>query len=331
MTITDARRAVEDHQFLSLENFRRAWEKVAQKQGSAGIDGETIPQFRRRVRANLAQLRESVANSTYQPRPYQRVLLPKGEGNWREIGIPTVRDRIVGQALLNVLQPSIDEVFSPASFAYRPNLSYLNAVEKVACWRDLGYTWVLDADIVRYFDRIDRQRLLQELRKYIDNPGILCLVKSLISAGVSTPEGIVTSDRGIPQGAVISPLLANLYLHEFDRHFSASDVKLVRYADDFLILAKSRDRIVAARSQVEQFLSEIGLELHPHKTQITHFDRGFRFLGHAFLENAIFPAEASEEKVKSASDRRNVKADRSSKKTQKKKKSVRRTSRWNLF
>lgn len=296
--------------FLSLENFQRAWEKVSQNKGSAGIDAETIPQFRSRLKANLTQLRESVADGTYRPLPYQQVLLPKAEGKWREIGIPTVRDRIVQQALLNVLQPLLDEQFLPASFAYRPNLSYLNAVEKVASWRDLGYTWVLDADIVRYFDSIDRQRLLREFRKSIDDPGILCLTKSCISVGISTPQGIVERERGIPQGSVISPLLANLYLHEFDRYFAESNVKLVRYADDFLILARSRDRIAAALSEVRQLLQSMGLELHPDKTQVTHFDRGFRFLGHAFLENAIFPAESSEGKVRSKtkSDPRSITA-----------------------
>ena len=323
MTVTE--------EFLCPKNFRRAWEKVAKKQGSAGIDGETISQFRRRVRGHLTQLRESVANSTYQPQPCQQVRLPKGKGEWREIGIPTVRDRIVQQALLNVLQPRLDEVFSPASFAYRPNLSYLDAVEKVAGWRDLGLTWVLDGDIASYFDSIDRQRLIGELRKYLDETGILCLVKSLISVGVSTSEGIVDRDRGIPQGSVISPLLANLYLHEFDRLFASSDVKLVRYADDFLILGRTRDRIISALSEVRQFLAEIGLELHPQKTQITNFDRGFRFLGHAFLENAIFPAEPSSDKVKSGSKKCNKKAERQSRKYQKKKKSMGRNRRWQIF
>ncbi|WP_318701292.1 reverse transcriptase domain-containing protein, partial [Roseofilum sp. SID2] len=289
--------------FLCPKNFQLAWEKVAKKQGSAGIDGETIPKFRRRARANLNQLRESVANSTYQPSPYQQVLIPKGGGESREIGVPTVRDRIVGQALLNVLQPLLDDIFSPASFAYRPHLSYINAVDKVAGWRDLGYTWVLDADIARYFNSIDQQRLLQELRKYVDNTGILCLIKALISVGISTPEGMVNRDRGIPQGAVISPLLANLYLHEFDCTFSASEIRLVRYADDFVILARTRDRIVTTLSEVQQYLTEIGLELHPKKTQITTFNRGFRFLGHGFLENAIFPADPPKEKEEKKSPR----------------------------
>ena len=267
--------------FLSLANFQRAWDKVALKQGCAGIDEETIDEFRRNVRANLSQLREAVADSTYQPLPWKQVLIPKNKGGWRELKIPTVRDRIVQQALLNVLTPVMDNKFASVSFAYRPNMSYINAVEQVARWRDLGYHWVLDADIAQYFDNIDHQRLLREFRKHIDNPGILCLLKAWISVGALT------------QGAVISPLLANIYLDEFDRIISASpDFKLVRYADDFLVLACTQEQIVKAHAEVERVLNSLGLALHPKKTQITNFKRGFRFLGHGFLDNAIFPVES---------------------------------------
>ncbi|MDY6786438.1 MAG: CRISPR-associated endonuclease Cas1 [Cyanobacteriota bacterium] len=279
------------NQFLSLENFQRAWNKVAEKKGCEGIDGETIAKFSRRWKKNLAQLRDSVANSTYQPLPCKQVLIPKKKGDWRELRIPTVRDRIVQQALLNVLYPIAEPTFSSASFAYRPNLSYLNAVEEVARWRDLGYSWVLDADIEKFFDTIDHQRLLREVRKYLDSPGILCLIKAWISLGISTKNGQIQAEKGIPQGAVISPLLANIYLDEFDRLVPASDLKLVRYADDFVVLARTHERIIKAFSEVQQILQTLGLTLHPKKTQITHFDRGFRFLGHAFLDRAIFPAE----------------------------------------
>ncbi|AFZ11549.1 RNA-directed DNA polymerase (Reverse transcriptase) [Crinalium epipsammum PCC 9333] len=280
-------------EFLSRENFQRAWRKVAENQGSAGVDEETTDDFNHNLNSNLSQLRDAVANSTYQPLPFKQVFIPKQKGSWRELKIPTVRDRIVQQALLNVLAPIMENKFSPASFAYRPHMSYINAVEQVAHWRDLGYHWVMDADVSKYFDSIDHQRLLIVVRKYLDNPGILCLIKAWISAGVLTKEGIVRNDKGIPQGAVISPMLANIYLDEFDKIISASDLKLVRYADDFLVLATTQERIVKAYSEVEQILNSFKLTLHPEKTQITNFERGFRFLGHGFLENAIFPVESS--------------------------------------
>jgi CRISPR-associated protein Cas1 len=285
-------------QFLSLENFQQAWEKVAKKKGGSGIDGETITDFADCWEAKLLALKQAVANSTYIPCPCKQTLIPKGKGSHRELKIPTVRDRVVQQALLNVLSPLAEKKFSSASFAYRSNLSYLNAVEQVAHWRDLGYRWVLNADIQKYFDSIDHSLLLKQVRKYFDHAGILWLVKAWISVGVATDQAVIPAEKGIPQGAVISPLLANLYLNEFDHKISNSEVKLVRYADDFVILAKTEKQVVEARSEVNQLLNQLRLNIHPTKTQITSFEKGFRFLGHGFLEDAIFPLESAKEQAK---------------------------------
>ncbi|MBW4592497.1 MAG: group II intron reverse transcriptase/maturase [Brasilonema angustatum HA4187-MV1] len=300
--------------FLDIKNFQNAWQKVAENRGCAGVDGETIDSFARNQIVNIYQLLNAVANSTYQPCPCKQVIIPKRNGTQRELKIPTVRDRIVQQALLNILYPLMEDKFSPASFAYRPNLSYLNAVEKIADWRDMGYHWVLDADITRFFDNIDHHRLLKEVRLYIDNPGILCLIKSWISVGVFTAEGLVLPQKGIPQGAVISPMLANIYLHEFDECVSATDLKLVRYADDFLVLSRTQERILSAKSEIINLLNSMGLTMNAEKTQITNFGRGFRFLGHGFLENAIFPVNVNEEKLKSAIEKQNQSQNSSKKK-----------------
>ncbi len=283
-------------QFLSSENFQYAYEKVALKKGCAGIDNETLEDFSQNLTLNLAQLREQVAAATYQPLPCRQVFIPKRQEKWRELRIPTVRDRIVQQALLNVLAPVAESRFSKVSFAYRPNRSYLDAVQELIRWRDRNYQWVLDADIAQFFDNINHAILLQKVRKLIENPGILCLIKAWISMGISTNSGVLPTEKGIPQGAVISPLLANLYLNEFDHYFDQIDtLKLIRYADDFVILARTEGEIAQAYSIVEQRLQSIALELHPRKTQITCFERGFRFLGHGFLENAIFPLESATE------------------------------------
>ncbi|MEO1373249.1 MAG: reverse transcriptase domain-containing protein [Cyanobacteria bacterium J06635_10] len=287
-------------QFIDINNFQRAWEKVADKRGCAGVDGETISQFAGNQTVNIYQLMNSVADGSYQPLPCKQVIIPKRNGSQRELKIPTIRDRIVQQALLNVISPLMEEKFSPVSFAYRPNLSYINAVEKIADWRDMGYVWVLDADIVKFFDNIDHHRLLQQVRLHIDNPGILCLIKSWISVGVETREGLILPQKGIPQGAVISPILANIYLDEFDEIISATDLKIVRYADDFLILSASQERIFSAKLEVINLLDSMGLSINEEKTQITNFERGFRFLGHGFLENAIFPVDTNNAKLKSA-------------------------------
>lgn len=302
--------------FLDINNFQRAWEKVAENRGCAGIDGETIDSFARNQTVNIYQLLNTVANGSYQPLPCKQVIIPKKNGKQRELKIPCIRDRIVQQALLNVLSPLMEEKFSPASFAYRPNLSYINAVKKIADWRDMGYVWVFDADISGFFDNIDHYRLLKEIRLHIDNPGILCLIKSWISAGVSTHEGIIIPQKGIPQGAVISPILANIYLHEFDELITATDLKLVRYADDFLVLATTKERILEAKVEITNLLDLIGLMINTEKTQITNFERGFRFLGHGFLENAIFPLDANQTKLKSGIENKQAKKETSKKKLQ---------------
>jgi RNA-directed DNA polymerase len=279
-----------DH-FLSIDNFYQAWSKVAANQGSCGIDNETIDDFQKNLSYNLTQLIDSINNNNYQALPCKQVFIPKNKNSFRELRIPTVRDRIIQQALLNVISPLIDPHFSEASFAYRPNISYIQAVEKIAFWRDIGYQFVLDGDLVKFFDNLDHQRLLMEVRKFINHPGILYLIKSWITAGILTENGHILATKGVSQGAVISPILANIYLHEFDQIISHSDLKLVRYADDFVILAKTQERIIAAYPQVVKILEDMKLELHPQKTQITNFQRGFRFLGHGFLENAIFPLD----------------------------------------
>lgn len=295
---------VSTEEFLSLFNFQQAWYKVKENKGCAGVDYETIADFAQKEQANLSDLRESVANSTYQPQPYKQVLIPKDKDKFRELRIPSVRDRIVQQALLNVIRIPIEREFSPCSFAYRPNMSYIQAVEKVAYWRDEGFNWVLDADIVKYFDNIDHQQLLIEVRQHIENPGILCLIKSWISAGIKTDEGLELPEKGIPQGAVVSPLLANIYLDKFDHTISNSDVQLVRYADDFLVMADSYERINQAYREVVRLLNYLKLSIHQGKTQITNFDRGFRFLGHGFLENAIFPIEKEKAQAKSSAKKK---------------------------
>jgi RNA-directed DNA polymerase len=287
-------------EFLSLNNFQRAWQKVAEKKGSGGVDGETIESFAKNQAVNVYELLQSVANGTYQVRPCKQVIIGKKNGGRRELKIPAVRDRIVQQALLNVINPIVDTKFSAASFAYRPNLSYLDAVKQIAEWRDLNFTWVFDGDITKFFDNIEHQRLLQEIRNYIDNPGILCLIKSWVLSGIVTDEGLILPQKGIPQGAVISPLLANIYLDKFDKIFSQPELKLVRYADDFVVLAKTKEDILQAKLSIASFLNSIGLAIHEEKSEFTNFERGFRFLGHGFLGKTIFPVDVNEDELKSA-------------------------------
>jgi RNA-directed DNA polymerase len=153
----------------------------------------------------------------------------------------------------------------------------------------------LDADIEKFFDNIDRQILLSQVRQYIEEPGILCLIKAWLSAGIQTDDGVIFPEKGIPQGAVVSPLLANIYLNQFDWALSNSSSKLVRYADDFVVLSSTQTDTERAYLEVTQLLNDLDLKLHQTKTQITNFTRGFRFLGHGFLDTAIFPLESPQD------------------------------------
>ncbi|KAM3089982.1 CRISPR-associated endonuclease Cas1 [Phormidesmis sp. 146-35] len=273
--------------FLSFENFRIAWEDVAENRGCAGVDGETIEHFTLKADQYLAVLQKAVAQGTYHPLPLRQILIPKKSGGVRELGVPTVRDRIVQQALLNVLHPLLEPQFEPCSFAYRPGRSHLLAVERVGYWRDRGHTWVLDADIVNYFGEISHDRLLAEVRERLDEPKFLTLIRSWITAPVLTGAGLVMRQKGIPQGAVVSPILANVYLDDLDERLTELGLKVVRFADDFLVMARTEQRIIEAKQEVADLLSAMKLKLHPEKTQVTNFDRGFRFLGHAFAKTVV--------------------------------------------
>ncbi|MEO0490488.1 MAG: reverse transcriptase domain-containing protein, partial [Cyanobacteria bacterium J06659_2] len=293
--------------FLSVENFRAAWQKVAANQGCAGVDGETLAQFGRYLDKNLRRLRQAVINGSYRPLPLRQIFIPKKDKSWRELRVPAVRDRIVQQALLNVLHPVLEPHFEACSFAYRPGRSHYMAVDQVTAWHRRGYEWVLDADIVKYFDHVGHRRLLDEVaermagktdgkrlrdaRKFSSafRELVLHLVEQWISVGVLTRQGLVLPEEGIPQGAVVSPILANVYLDDFDEALLETPLKLVRFADDFVVLGRRQSQILAAREQVADLLATMGLRLHADKTQITDFERGFRFLGHAFVGDLVVP------------------------------------------
>lgn len=290
--------------FLDPANFHLAWKTVAANRGCAGVDGETIAHFSQNTDRTLEALRQSVVGSTYRPLPLRQIWIPKhggqkteaGKVEWRELRVPAVRDRIVQQALLNVLYPILEPQFEPCSFAYRPGRSHLMAVRQVEQWHERGYEWVLDADIVQFFDQVQHCRLFAEIQERLPEPRFLELLRAWVTVGVLTPEGIVLPDKGVPQGAVISPILANVYLDDLDEALTALGHRVVRFADDFVVLAKTKQRILQARQDVAQLLTGMGLALHPDKTQITTFDQGFRFLGHVFAGDVVVKAEKREPK-----------------------------------
>ncbi len=203
--------------FLTAETFWQAWQKVRSRQGCAGVDGETIATFERHADRHLATLRRQLHQGTYQPLPLRTFKLPKppklkpGEPpqlEWRQLAVPTVRDRIVQQALLNLLYPILEPHFEASSFAYRPGRSHHSAVRQVDQWRKRGYDWVLDADIIKYFDHVQHDRLFAELQERVQDPAVGKLVEQWVSSGVATASGLILPTQGIPPGSVVSPILA---------------------------------------------------------------------------------------------------------------------------
>ncbi len=284
-----------------------AWERVLANRGCGGVDGETVAKFAHLSDRYLTTMLHSLVDRSYQPLPLRQIFIPKKTGGWRELQIPTVRDRIVQQAILNVLHPCLEPEFADCSFAYRPGRSHRMAVDRVSSWHHRGYDWVLDADLVEYFANIQHDRLLAELQERIDiAPELLELITKFLQVGVLTPEGIVIPRQGLAQGSVISPILANVYLDDFDEAIPGAGVQLVRYADDFLVLAKSQTQIIKTKDQVAELLETMGLSLHPQKTQIVNFDRGFRFLGSAFVGDLVVPvSKQSPNPLKKGASREN--------------------------
>ncbi|MEM8715499.1 MAG: reverse transcriptase domain-containing protein [Cyanobacteria bacterium P01_G01_bin.4] len=191
--------------FVDIENFHKAWDKVASNRGCAGSDRQTIRDFSSGLDRRLNTLRKHVINDTYRPLPLRQIWIPKSKTAWRELRVPTVSDRVVQQAMLNILHEIIEPQFSPSSFAYRPGRSHLMAVRKVEALHKRGYEWVLDADIVKFFDNLAHPRLYDEVTERLHQQRYLDLIERWISSSLLTKAGLIFPEKGVPQGAVITP------------------------------------------------------------------------------------------------------------------------------
>ena len=250
-----------------------AWAKVRDNDGAAGVDDVTIEGFEKKLQNNLYRIWNRMSSGSYLPPPVRRVMIPKTDGKQRPLGIPTVGDRVAQRVVKMELEPKVEPLFHPDSYGYRPGKSALEAVGtcRKRCWR---YDWIVDLDIRGFFDNIDHSLMMHAVRKHTDCPWMLLYIERWLKAPVETEDGTLCArDRGTPQGGVISPLLANIFLHHvFDEWISREhpDCPFERYADDVVIHCQSRERALAVKASVEARLLQCRLEAHPDKTRIVY-------------------------------------------------------------
>ncbi len=271
-----------------MGNLRRGFERVAASRGMAGVDGVSIAGYRRDLELNLRRLACELAEGTYVPLPLLRFLVAKSDGSPRALSVPAVRDRVAQAAVANVLEPLFEAQFEDVSFAYRKGRSVRLAALRIRELREKGYRYVLEADIDSFFDEIDQGLLMRKISSIVEDPGILRLLNRWIKAEVYDGKSLFTQLRGIPQGTVVSPMMANFFLDELDEIMLARGFQLVRYADDFVVLTRSASEAQAALELTGEVMERLNLALDDEDTRITSFELGFRYLGLTFLGDSIF-------------------------------------------
>lgn len=271
-------------QILFDRKIKQAWLDVKENKGAGGIDGVTIESYEEKLDANLEHLLNKLRQKEYRPSPVRRRYIKKKNGKMRPLGIPTIEDRIVQQSVVNVLQPKCeDTVFHRWSCGYRPNYG-AKRVAQIILWNiETGYNFIFDCDIKGFFDNIPHKKLMRVLTKYMADGTVLDIIWRWLKAGYMEEGKYHDTEAGTPQGGVISPLLANLYLNELDWKLEEQGIRFVRYADDFLLFAQTEEDIQQAAQIAQDTLKELGLEVAMEKTKIVNFnDDDFDFLGFTF-------------------------------------------------
>jgi RNA-directed DNA polymerase len=264
------------------KNLEMAWEKVKANRGSGGVDGQSLEAFAAQLDQQLDRLYSELNEDTYQPQPVRQVQIPKAgkPGEFRTLGVPTIYDRVCQQALLNRLEPIFEPVFDEANFGYRRGRSTKDAMRKV--WKEVqsGREWIVDADLKDFFGSVDHEKLLTLVAQRIADGRVLRLIRAMLKAGSYGKGRLFPSERGTPQGSVVSPLLSNILLTPFDQEMRRKGYQLTRFADDWVVTCASAAEARAAIAAALRILSELGVQLHPQKTRVVHVQRGFEFLGY---------------------------------------------------
>ena len=268
-----------------IETLKAAWHKVKDNAGAAGVDGQSVERFEARAEVYLEELERALRTGEYRPQPIRRVEIPKGGGKMRPLGIPVVKDRIVQTALKRVIEPIFEREFEDCSYGFGPGRGCKEALREVDELIKEGYTCVVDADFDSYFDSIPYEPLLGEVSERISDGAVLELIRAFLTQDIIQGMKRWTAVGGTAQGAVLSPLLANIYLHPLDRHRREKGYRMVRYADDFVVLCRSAQQAQAALGEVRAWVEQNGLRLNADKTHVgdcRQAGQGFEFLGYRF-------------------------------------------------
>lgn len=264
------------------KNLEIAWERVRANRGSGGVDGQSLSMFAEQADVQLERLGSELAKNVYRPQPVRQVQIPKAgkPGEYRTLGIPSIYDRVCQQALLNRLEPIFEPVFDEASFGYRRGRSAHDALRKV--WKEIksGSEWIVDADLKDFFGSVEHEKLLTLVARQIADGRVLRLIEAMLKAGSENKGHRLPTERGTPQGGVVSPLLSNILLTPFDREMRHKGYQLTRYADDWVVTCQSPAEARAALEAARTILTALGVQLHPQKTRIVHVQSGFEFLGY---------------------------------------------------
>jgi group II intron reverse transcriptase/maturase len=282
------------------KNLEIAWEKVKENRGSGGVDGQSLTAFEAQLGLQLARLGKELKEDTYRPQPVLQHPIPKRDkpGEYRMLGVPTIYDRVCQQALLNRLEPIFEPIFDDASFGYRRGRSTKDALRKI--WKELqgGSEWIVDGDLRDFFGSVDHEKLLTLVAQRVADGRVLRLIEAMLKAGSYGKGRLFPTERGTPQGGVVSPMLSNILLTPFDREMRLRGYQLTRYADDWVITCKSAAEARSAVDAACRILKQLGVELHPQKTRIVHVRHGFEFLGY-LIKRGKRPLRLPESKIRS--------------------------------
>ena len=273
---------------LERENLNRAYKRVKANKGAPGIDGMTVEEVLPWLKEHKGELLESIRNGKYKPSPVRRKEIPKGDGGVRKLGIPTVIDRIIQQAIAQVLIPIYEPTFSDGSYGYRPKRSAKDAIVKVREYADEGYRYAVCLDLSKYFDTLNHELLMNMLRERIHDKRLIDLIKKYLKSGVMENGVVTKTEEGSPQGGNLSPLLANIYLDRFDKEFESRGVKVVRYADDIVLLAKSEraaERLLETSTRYLEMKLTLRVNTEKSRAVSIYSIRNFKFLGFALGRN----------------------------------------------